>query len=126
MKRSKQRSPGAEAFAIQIDQLEQKYHTEAVYRTIFDAMEGKPVYVTYYRGNRNGNRTDEELEERLYKLAASGATLCDVTSDLFCPHPDQVTADEAAIMRQIYLIDNLHKMGGRGADARSFLQIRYT
>lgn len=102
---------GAEAFGLQIDQLEPKYHTEAVYREIFAAAEGKPIYVTYYRGNQNENRTDEELAEGLRHLAAAGATLCDVMGDFYCQHPDQITTDETAVARQIALIDELHGMG---------------
>lgn len=102
---------GAEAFGIQIDQLAPAYHTEAVYREIFAAAEGKPIYVTYYRDNQNVGRTDEELAEGLRHLAAAGATLCDVMGDLFCPHPDQITLNEAAAARQCALIDELHGMG---------------
>ena len=102
---------GADAFGIQIDQLERQYHREEIYREIFAAMEGRPVYVTYYRGNQNGDRPDEELAEGLYTLASAGATLCDVMSDFYAPHPDQVAIDEAAVARQMKLIDDLHGMG---------------
>ena len=102
---------GADAFGIQIDQLERQYHKEEIYREIFAAMEGRPVYVTYYRGNQNGDRPDEELAEGLHQLAAAGATLCDVMSDFYAPHPDQVATDEAAVARQMKLIEELHGMG---------------
>jgi 3-dehydroquinate dehydratase len=102
---------GAEAFGIQIDQLERQYHREEVYREIFAAMEGRPVYVTYYRGNQNGDRPDEELAEGLHQLANAGATLCDVMSDFYAPHPDQVATDETAVKRQMKLIEELHGMG---------------
>lgn len=102
---------GAEAFGIQIDQLEPKYQTEATYREIFAAAEGKPTYVTYYRSNLNEGKSDEELADGIRLLAASGATLCDVMGDLFCRHPDELTTDEAAVAAQKALIAELHGMG---------------
>lgn len=102
---------GAEAFAIQIDQLLPEYHTEEVYRTLFAAMEGHPCYVTYYRGNQNSNKSDEEIADGLRLLAKSGATLCDVMGDLFCRHSDELTTDETAVQKQMQLIEELHALG---------------
>lgn len=102
---------GAEAFAVQIDQLRPEYHTEEVYREIFAAMEGRPCYVTYYRCNLNDGKTDEELADGLRLLAKSGATLCDVMGDMFCRHPDELTTDEEATEKQMALIDELHALG---------------
>ena len=102
---------GAEAFGIQIDQLRPEYRTESVYRELFAAMEGRPSYVTYYRGNLNGDRPDEELAEGMRLLAASGATLCDVMGDMFCRHPDELTTDEVAVAKQMAYIKELHDMG---------------
>ena len=102
---------GAEAFAIQIDQLRPEYRTEAIYRELFAAMDGRPVYVTYYRDNLNVGLSDEALEEGLYQLAEAGATLCDVMGDFYAPHPDQITMDDDAIAKQMQMIDRLHGMG---------------
>ena len=102
---------GTDAFAIQIDQLKPEYHQISVYRELFEAMEGRPSYVTYYRGHQNGDKSDEELAEGLLRLAEAGATLCDVMGDMFCRHPDELTVDEAAVARQMKLIDELHTQG---------------
>ena len=102
---------GAEAFAVQIDQLLPEYHTEEVYRELFAAMEGRPCYVTYYRGHQNGDKSDEELADGIRLLAKSGATLCDVMGDMFCRHSDELTTDEEAVRKQMALIDELHALG---------------
>lgn len=102
---------GAEAFAVQIDQLLPAYQTEENYRAIFAAMEGHPCYITYYRGNQNSNKSDEEIADGLRLLAKSGATLCDVMGDMFCRHSDELTTDSAAVAKQMALIDELHALG---------------
>lgn len=104
---------GAEAFAVQIDQLLPAYQTEENYRAIFAAMEGCPCYVTYYRCNLNEGKSDEELADGLRLLAKSGATLCDVMGDMFCRHSDELTTDSAAVAKQMALIDELHALGAQ-------------
>ena len=54
---------GAEAFGLQVESLKPEYHTAEVYKKIFAAAKGLPVYVTYYRGDHNSGKTDDELAE---------------------------------------------------------------
>jgi len=103
---------GCTAFGFQQCQLEREYRTESTIRSIFDAMEGRPVYVTNYRGGRNTGMTDDEIADGLVTLAERGATLCDVMGDLFCRHPQELTDDAAAIDKQLRLIDRIHRAGG--------------
>jgi len=103
---------GCTAFGFQQCQLEREYRTESTIRSIFDAMEGRPVYVTNYRGGRNTGMTDDEIADGLVTLAERGATLCDVMGDLFCRHPQELTDDAAAIDKQLRLIDRIHQAGG--------------
>ena len=77
-------------------------------------MNGRPVYETNYRKAQNKGRTDEDLQEGLLTLAQSGATLCDVMGDYFCPHPEELTDNEEAIQKQMALIDKLHALGAEG------------
>ena len=102
---------GADAYGLQIESLLREYQTPEVFAQIFKEMNGRPVYVTNYRKAQNKGRTDEELAEGLLTLAHSGATLCDVMGDLFCPHPQELTEDEAAIKKQMQLICQLHEVG---------------
>ena len=103
---------GCTAFGFQQCQLEMQYRDETTIRSLFEAMEGRPVYVTNYRGGRNAGQTDEEVSEGLITLAKYGATLCDVMGDMFCRHPQEMTDDPAAIEKQLRLIDRIHEAGG--------------
>ncbi|MBQ1263141.1 MAG: type I 3-dehydroquinate dehydratase, partial [Oscillospiraceae bacterium] len=66
---------------------------------------------TNYRGNSNAGKSDDELAVELVKIAESGATLVDVMGDMFSVHPEELTDDEAAIKKQMQLIDKLHSLG---------------
>ena len=102
---------GADAYGLQVESLLREYQTPEIFEKIFKEMNGRPVYVTNYRKAQNKGRTDEELAEGLLTLAQSGATLCDVMGDLFCPHPQELTEDETAIKKQMQLNCQLHEVG---------------
>lgn len=102
---------GGEAFGLQVESLLEEYQNADVYRKIFKEMRGRPIYVTNYRGHKNLGKTDEELAEGLLGLADCGATLVDVMCDLYDPQPDEVAIDDAAIQKQMELIDKLHSKG---------------
>lgn len=102
---------GAEAFGLQVESLKPEYHTTEVYKKIFAAAKGLPIYATYYRSGHNEGKTDDQLAEGIVELAKAGATLCDVIGDIFCKHPEELTDNEEAIQKQIALIDELHALG---------------
>ena len=102
---------GAEAFGLQVESLRLEYHNSDTYKRIFEEMQGKPIYATYYRRKNNEGRSDEDLAKGLITLAESGATLCDVMGDMFCPHPEELTDNPEAIKKQMQLIDTLHNKG---------------
>lgn len=103
---------GATAVGLQLRDLQRQYRDEQTLRGIFDAAEGKPVYVTNYRGELNADMTDEErMQELLFSLDC-GATLLDIPGDTFCPSPEELTQDVCAIKKQADLIDEIHKRGG--------------
>ena len=102
---------GAEAYGLQVESLREEYQTPEVFRKIFSEGKGRPFYVTNYRKKHNVGKSDEELAKGLLTLAESGATLCDVMGDLFCPHPQELTTDDEAIQKQMDLIGQIHEMG---------------
>ena len=102
---------GADAYGLQVESLKPEYHNPDTYKRIFAEMKDKPCYVTNYRMAKNSGKTDEELAEGLLEIAESGATLIDVIGDLFCKHEEELTDNEAAIEKQIKLIDKIHEMG---------------
>lgn len=104
---------GAEAYGLQVESLRPEYHTPEVYRRLFDEMQGRPSYVTYYGFKENEGKTYEELAEGMLVLAECGATLCDVMGDMFCAHPEQMTDNPDAIRRQMEYIDKLHDIGAQ-------------
>ena len=104
---------GAEAIGIQLDRLRGEYQTPENFSKIFSACEGKPIYVTAYRGGNDGTETDEQRAQILLTALKCGATLCDVMGDMFDPSPKyELTFDKAAIQKQKELIDKIHSLGG--------------
>jgi len=102
---------GADAYGLQIESLKPEYHNPDTYKNIFAEMKDKPCYVTYYRTRNNEGLPDEQLANGLIELAESGATLCDVMGDMFCKHPEELTDNDAAIEKQMKLIEKLHSLG---------------
>ena len=102
---------GADAVCYQTCRLKAEYRTPETYKQLFDAAQGRPIYVTNYRKHTNEHATDEEIAAHLLVLAQSGATLCDVMGDLFDRQEGEMTFDPAAIERQKQLIDELHTAG---------------
>lgn len=103
---------GAEAFGIQLCQLKIEERTDENLKSIFDACNDKPVYITSYRYNESTGMTDEECAELLVKGLSLGATLCDIPGDLFDQNEFQITENQNAVDRQRELIDKIHKNGG--------------
>ena len=102
---------GAEAYGLQTETLKHEYQNADVYKRIFAEGNGKPFYVTHYRGAHNVGISDEILAKGLITLAESGAALCDVMGDMFCKHPEELTDNSEAIKKQMEIIDTIHKKG---------------
>lgn len=102
---------GADAFGIQLEQLEFKYRTKEWLTKIFSAMNGKPAYVTNYRHAFNEGRSDEERAEELFSAIECGASLVDITGDWFNRTNGELTFEQDAIEKQKEFIDKAHSMG---------------
>lgn len=102
---------GAEGFGLQVECLKPEFHNQETYKSIFDEMRGKPVYVTNYRYNNNIRKTDQELADGLIELAKCGATLCDIMGDLYDKQLDEMALSQEAISKQMQLIEKLHDQG---------------
>ena len=102
---------GAEAFGMQFEQMKREFRKQAVYQELFSYAGDKPVYFTNYRGGKNEGKTDEQLAEELLELAGCGGALCGVMGDCFDKQPDELAMDQAAIDKQMKLIDRLHEKG---------------
>lgn len=102
---------GAEAFGLQTENFKRMYHKPEIWKEIFAAAKGKPLYVTNYKLVENAELSYEELAEELLTYPDYGATLCDVMGDMFCKHPEELTDNEEAVKKQMYLIDKLHEKG---------------
>ena len=102
---------GAEAFGIQLENLLSEYRNEETLSRIFSYCEGKPIYITSYRGNKSKGLSDEECVELLLMGVRAGATLADVMGDLYHPEPIQMTYDPEAVAKQKALIEKIHEMG---------------
>ncbi len=104
---------GAEALGIQLCKLKREYRTKEQLSEIFDACEGKPIYVTGYRHANSEGYTDKQCAELLLLAVDAGATLCDVMGDMFARDPYyELTRNEEAIQQQKELIDEIHRRGG--------------
>ncbi len=104
---------GADAFGIQLEQLERKYHNKEVYADILSCMDGKPAYVTNYRYHQNEGVREETLMEELLEISAMGLTLIDLPGDTFCKAEFELTHDALAVEKQKDLIAKIHKNGSQ-------------
>ena len=108
---------GADAFGIQLCNLIPEHRDEKHLRNLFEACEGKPVYMTSYRGSDNKDLTDEERMDFLVRAMRVallfGEVLCDVMGDVYHPEPDQLTFDTDAVEKQKALIARIHAEGGK-------------
>ena len=105
---------GAEVFGIQLEKLKHEYRNKATLNEIFEACEGRPIYVTSYRTAENANLSDEQCAELLLLALDCGATLCDIMGDMFDRSPYyELTKDPQAIKKQRQLIDEIHRRGGK-------------
>lgn len=102
---------GAEAFGLQLEDLQREHQNSECYQELFREMRGLPVYVTNYRNRHNQGKADEQLAEGLITLAKCGGTLIDVMGDLYDKRPDELAVDESAIQKQMALIGELHSLG---------------
>lgn len=107
---------GADCLGIQLERIKREYRNEDTYKAIFGACAGHPIYVTNYRGHHNEGRSDEELAQELLRALRCGGTLGDVPCSWFDPESGfgiglELSMKEAAIERQMRLIDEIHAMG---------------
>jgi 3-dehydroquinate dehydratase type I len=104
---------GTDAFGFQIEILKPECRTAEDFKKIFNAMQGKPVYITNYTRTNALPFTDEELTEQLFVAAQCGDNpkLIDIRCDLFDRQPDEYTYDEDAIKHQKEVIEKFHEMG---------------
>ena len=107
---------GTEAFCLEIELMKTECRTATDFKDIFGAMDGKPCYITdYHRLNINDKeQSDEELtEEMLFAFSlADNVKLFDIRGDLFDISPDEITYNEKAILKQISLAKEVHRLGG--------------
>lgn len=104
---------GADAFGIQLCRIKKEYFTEENLKQIFSFAEDKPVYVTNYRIHENSGLSEEERARGLMTALECGATLLDVTGDMFGPPADrELSTDKSVINRQREFIKNIHAQGG--------------
>ena len=102
---------GAEAFGIQLEDLEPQFRNLDDLKKIFAACMGKPIYITSYRSRNSKGYTDEQCMELLLMGAEAGADLCDIMGDTFDRQPFELTFDEEAVAKQKVYIDRIHAMG---------------
>lgn len=104
---------GADALGIQLCKLKVDYRTRENLTKIFDACDGKPIYVTSYHNHESKNLTEDDCVDLLMLALDCGATLLDIPGDLYDRSPQyELTANETAIKKQKALIDELHRRGG--------------
>lgn len=107
---------GTEAFCLEIELMKTECRNPTDFKYIFDSMDNKPCYITdYCRLNINDNlQTDEELtEEMLLALSvADNVKLFDIRGDLFDENPDEITYNEKAVLKQMELAKEVHRLGG--------------
>ena len=102
---------GADAFGFQLEGWKPEYLNEESFRKVFQACMGKPIYVTSYRNRSNSGKTDDECADVLFAAIRAGATLVDVTADMYDPQPHEMSFNEEAAAKQKALVEKLHAAG---------------
>ena len=104
---------GAEAIGVQLCKLRKEYRTKEIITGIFNACEGRPIYVTSYRTGESQDMTDDERVELSLLALECGATLIDIMGDTFDRSPQYELAEAPeAIAKQKALIEEIHRRGG--------------
>ena len=103
---------GAEAYGIQLCELQREFKNEKDLKHIFSRCGNKPIYITNYRAHQNEGLTDDELVDGLMLGLKCGATLLDVMGDLYEPDPLQLSRGELAVQKQKDTISMIHDNGG--------------
>lgn len=102
---------GADAFGMQLEQIDREARTEPRLREAFSFLADKPLYVCNYRKDKSAEMGEDERMDELKLAVRCGATLVDVPGDTYAPDPMELTKDAAAIDRQMKLVDEFHAMG---------------
>ncbi len=104
---------GATAFGVQLCKIKRELRTKENFTKIFEACEGRPIYVTSYRHSLNEGFTDEECIEVLFLALECGATILDIMGDMFDRGAKyELTENPEAVAKQKALIEKIHAMGG--------------
>ncbi len=103
---------GCDSFGLQVEQLELEYRDDKSLMKIFDAMQGKPCYITNYRFGHNEGKSDDELADELVHITGICGGIADVMGDYFCEEAEQLTDNAEAIEKQKALIERIHNAGG--------------
>lgn len=106
---------GAEAFGLQLETIPSQYRKEEMYRTLFAAMGGCPIYLTNYRRcyPQSNIPSDEILaEEILTVMSYTNNVLIDIPGDMFHPCSDEITWNDEAVKKQKKLTERIHSLGG--------------
>lgn len=104
---------GATAFGIQLCKIKKELRTKENLTKIFEACEGRPIYVTSYRHSQNEGFTDEECVEVLLLALECGATILDIMGNMFDRDAKwELTENPEAIAKQKALIEKIHALGG--------------
>lgn len=102
---------GADAFGIQLEKLPHTERSDDNLKRIFEAAQGKPVYVTNYRYDKNAGQSDEEISKDLIRAAKFGGALIDIMGDFYSPAPGELTLEKDAVERQKELVEKIHSLG---------------
>lgn len=104
---------GADAFGVQLCQLKKEYRNLKDLKEIFDACDGRPIYITSYKAGESAGYTHEQCAELLLLGLEAGATLCDVMGDMFDTKVDlELSRNPAVVKKQMDLINKIHSRGG--------------
>ena len=114
---------GADALGAQLERIPRELRTDKALREMF-ACTDLPVYATDYAGDCNAGVSDDALAEDLLRALDAGATLHDVPGDMFHTEKYQLTADAAAVDKQMRLIGRIRERGGEALMSSHIFEFR--
>lgn len=102
----------ADAIAVELNKLPLEQRTAQEFRRLMKEVP-LPFMFVLYRNDEFCGGDDEARQKYLLEAVDAGAEVVDVMGDLYDPSEYELTRDPKAIDRQMQLIDEIHRRGGK-------------
>ena len=103
---------GADGIALELLRMPPDLRSLENFRRIIGSVALPFMFIDYRNDMFLGN-DDDARQQYLLMAADAGAEVIDVMGDLYAPSPLELTYDQAAVTRQMQLLDSIHQRGAK-------------